>query len=110
MTVSHGGTTTIEIDTSKSKGWGIGFDLSTTIEAEVSGNGFLAGGSIGFHSGYSYDTTVTDTTIFSGTVGGIDTSVDSGTYSDKLYDWGLFVKPMEYMGQKFVVIDYFVNH
>ncbi len=109
MTVSHGGVTEIEIDTSKSEGWGMGFDLSISVEAEVSGNGFLAGGSVGFHSGYSYDTTVTNTTIFRGSVGGIDTSEDSGTYSDKLYDWGLFVKPTEYMGQKFVVINYFVN-
>ena len=106
MTVGQGGTTTIGIQTSTSSGYGAAFSTSVTVEAETSGTGFLIGGSAGYHAGYSYTNTTTNTTIFSGTVGGI---VNKEIFPSKVYDWGLFVKPVTYLEQEFVVINYFVN-
>jgi len=78
--------------------------LKLTIETAVD---WVSKSSVSIEKSYSYNGGgTTDSAFFSGTVGNI---IDPVEYADKWFNFGFFVEPKSYKGQKFVVINYFVN-
>jgi hypothetical protein len=65
-----------------------------------------AGASVGFHYGYRYSITATDTTYYAGNVGTIISPAD---WTEHRFDFGLYVRTMSLAGQKFPVIGYWVD-
>ena len=107
MTVGQGsGSETIEINVSQGQGSGTSFDLNVGVEYEAGSGGFVVGGSAGFHYGYSYRVTSTESTYYSGTVGNI---LDAADWNAHRFDFGLFVEPMRVEGQRFPRITYWVD-
>jgi hypothetical protein len=111
MTVGQGsGSQTIELSVVNTKTKGKSFDLNVKVEAEVSAGNRLvkgtAGVSGGFHYGFSYSISTSDTTVYSGTVGNI---LDGADWAKRRFDFGLYVQPTTIEGQKFPLIGYWVD-
>jgi hypothetical protein len=107
MTTGQGsGCQTVEICVSEGSGSGTSYDLNVGVEYEGGTGGFLVGVSAGFHYGYEYTVTATDRTTFTGTVGNI---VDAAVWATHRFDFGLYVRPVSARGQRFTLIDYWVE-
>ena len=100
------GCQSVEICVSEGSGSGTSYDLNVGVEFEAGTGGFLIGGSAGFHYGYEYNVTTTERTIFKGTVGNI---LDPTAWAAKQFGFGVYVKPVSTGGQKFTLIDYWVD-
>ena len=106
-TVTESGKATSTIDLSNSKGSGTSMNLSVTFSWEVSGvSGPSVGGSVGFSYGYTYKVSTEDDTFYQGTVGAIPAASFTPDY---IYNYGLMAYPKSLGGQKFVVLDYWVQ-
>jgi|GEM_PF-1575274 len=102
------GAGSVELGISKTEGQGSGteFDLSIKVEAEFGAGGVTAGVSAGFEYGYSYDVTNTESTFYAGEIGDIPSDIYT---SDLMYQFGLYTYEKNYMGQRFVMVDYWVE-
>jgi hypothetical protein len=100
------GSITVTVDTTTGQGSGTSYDFDFTIESEVGVGGVTFGVSLGFQYGYEYWETNTESTFYEGTVGDIPAS----SFTPELaYTFGLFAYPFEHEGQKFTVVNYWVE-
>jgi len=100
------GYVTLGISKSEGEGQGTSFDMSVTFEAEFGAGGVTAGVSAGFHYGYGYEVTNTESTFYEGMVGDIPSENYTG---ELMYQFGLFTYEKSYRGQRFVMVDYWVE-
>ncbi|OHD11563.1 MAG: hypothetical protein A2086_09150 [Spirochaetes bacterium GWD1_27_9] len=100
------GSVTIGINTSTGYSESKSVSTSISIENENKVGGFTVGFSAGFSYGNNYSISTEEGTSFSGTVGDIPTA---NYKSDMLYSYGLFEYPFEYQGQKFMVVNFWVE-
>jgi hypothetical protein len=97
---------TIGIRISQGRGTGTYSDISTTIEAEYGLGGVTFGMSSGFHYGFGYTVTNTQSTFYEGKVG----DIPSGSYTSGMsYIFGLFTYPCTLDEQNFTVVNYWVD-
>jgi hypothetical protein len=100
------GSTTLGIRMSKGQGTGTYNDFSVTVESEFGLGGVTFGMSAGFHYGFEYTVTNTQSTYYEGTVG----DIPEGSYSTGMsYSFGLFTYPFTHEGQTFTVVNYWVE-
>jgi hypothetical protein len=97
---------TIGIRISQGRGTGTYSDISTTIEAEYGLGGVTFGMSAGFHYGFEYTVTNTQSTFYEGMVGDIPDVIYTG---DMSYIFGLFTYPCTLDEQNFTVVNYWVD-
>jgi len=108
MTVGAGsGTQQVEISEVSSSSSGFSYNLDIKAEFEGVGACVLFGASVGFHYGYSMETTIGDGTIISGSVGNLSAS----DYTvDRAFSWGLISYPLNFQeGYEINVITYWVD-
>ena len=100
------GSVILGISTTEGKGSGSSFDMSVGFEAEVGVGGITAGMSASFDYGYAVEVTNTESTFFEGEVG----DIPSAKYSaDLLYQFGLFTYSKSFRGQRFAMVEYWVE-
>jgi hypothetical protein len=100
------GSQTIGICMSQGQGTGTYNDFSTTIESEFGVGGVTFGMSAGFHYGFEYTVTNTQSTFYEGMVGDIPDVIYTG---DMSYIFGLFTYPCTLDEQNFTVVNYWVD-
>jgi hypothetical protein len=100
------GSTTLGIRMSKGQGTGTYTDFSVTVESEFGLGGVTFGMSAGFHYGFEYTVTNTQSTYYEGTVG----DIPAGSYTTGMsYSFGLFAYPCTIDGKTFTVVNYWVQ-
>jgi hypothetical protein len=100
------GYTTIGIRTSQGQGTGTYNDFSITVESEFGLGGVTFGMSAGFHYGFEYTVTNTQSTYYEGTVG----DIPAVNYTTGMsYSFGLFTYPCSIDGKTFTVVNYWVQ-
>jgi len=100
------GSITVTVDRTTGQGSGTSYDFEFLIEAEAGVGGVTFGSSLGFQYGYEYWETNTESTFYEGTVGDIPAASFT---PDLAYTFGLFAYPFENEGQKFTVVNYWVE-
>lgn len=100
-----GGSTLAQIDVSKAFSVGSSLNSSYTYDFMTTGEGYVAGFSVGFGTSASLEVTSGSATHYTGTIG----SIDSADYAANYYSFGLFTynKPLD--GQTFEVVNYWVT-
>ncbi len=105
-TVTESGVQTSTLQLSSSQGTGTSMDLNVTFSWEVSGaSGPSVGGSAGFHYGYSYRVSTQEDTFFEGAVG----AIPAEHFAEHIYSYGIMAYPMTLAGQRFMMLDYWVE-
>ena len=100
------GSTTLGIRMSKGQGTGTYNDFSVAVESEFGLGGVTFGMSAGFHYGFEYTVTNTQSTYYEGTVG----DIPAVNYTTGIsYSFGLFTYPVALDGRTFTVVNYWVE-
>lgn len=107
LCAGHGtGGTGIEISVETSMSASVAFDISNTVEVEAGAGGFVAGVNYGYHLGFDYTITTTDSTTYGGYVGNIPDTVYNNS---RIFKWGIFSYQGNAGDDKYIAVQYYTQ-
>ena len=99
------GSTQQQISVSNSVSQGQSLGLEYQMDVEATAGEVMAGFTVGYGLDAAFTVTSGSKTTYTGTVG----SIDAADYQANAYQWGIFTYVQPLQGQKFEVIDYWVQ-